>query len=185
VSVSQVNDIRIDVVSGFPPGFDALLDESRAEGLRLLSRLDEESRVESPPFLPPRGFLLAARRGDELLGICALYPDPFLDDPGVARLRHLYVAPAARRQGVGALLVEEVVRRAQGRFHRIRLRTDSPSATLFYLAAGFATTTEEGATHERSLSSDADDLGAFEQRAREADLPFEEVVKDLKRRGKL
>ncbi len=36
-----------------------------------------------------------------------------------------------------------------------------------------------------SLGEDADDLAAFEQRAREPDLPFEEEVKDLKRRGKL
>ncbi|HVH68117.1 MAG TPA: hypothetical protein VM716_09640 [Gemmatimonadales bacterium] len=36
-----------------------------------------------------------------------------------------------------------------------------------------------------SLSEDAADLAAFDARAREATLPFEEVLKDLKRRGKL
>jgi hypothetical protein len=36
-----------------------------------------------------------------------------------------------------------------------------------------------------SLGEDADDLAAFEQRASEPDLPFADVVKDLKRRGKL
>jgi hypothetical protein len=36
-----------------------------------------------------------------------------------------------------------------------------------------------------SLGEDADDLAAFAERAPEPDLPFEEVVKDLKRRGKL
>jgi GNAT superfamily N-acetyltransferase len=148
---SSVEDvIRIDAVTALPPGFDALLSESLSEGLRLLSRLDQESRLKSPPFFPPRGLLLVARRGEALLGICALYPDPFLDDPSVARLRHLYVAPAARRQRVGRLLVEEALRRAEGRFRRIRLRTDSPSAAAFYLAAGFTTTAEEGATHERA-----------------------------------
>lgn len=37
----------------------------------------------------------------------------------------------------------------------------------------------------QSLSEDAADLAAFEARAREPALPFEDVVKDLKRRGKL
>ncbi len=35
-----------------------------------------------------------------------------------------------------------------------------------------------------SLAEDAEDLAAFEQRAREPKLAFEDVVKDLKRRGR-
>jgi hypothetical protein len=37
----------------------------------------------------------------------------------------------------------------------------------------------------RTLSEDAGDLAAFEERAGEPDLAFEAVLKDLKRRGKL
>ena len=37
----------------------------------------------------------------------------------------------------------------------------------------------------RSLAEDAEDLAAFEQRAREPNLPFEAVVKDLRKRVKL
>lgn len=37
----------------------------------------------------------------------------------------------------------------------------------------------------RSLAEDADDLAAFAERASEPDLAFEDVLKDLKRRGKL
>jgi plasmid stability protein len=37
----------------------------------------------------------------------------------------------------------------------------------------------------QSLAEDADDLAAFENRAREPNLAFEDVLKDLKRRGKL
>jgi len=36
-----------------------------------------------------------------------------------------------------------------------------------------------------NLAEDAEDLAAFKQRAREPNLPFEDVVKDLKRRGKI
>ena len=37
----------------------------------------------------------------------------------------------------------------------------------------------------QSLAEDADDLAAFRARAREPNLDFEAVVKDLRRRGKL
>ena len=36
-----------------------------------------------------------------------------------------------------------------------------------------------------SLVEDADDLAAFEDRMNEPSLPYEDVVKDLKRRGKI
>ena len=36
-----------------------------------------------------------------------------------------------------------------------------------------------------SLAEDAEDLAAFEERAIEPDLSFEDVVKDLKRSGKI
>jgi len=37
----------------------------------------------------------------------------------------------------------------------------------------------------RSLAEDATDLAAFEDRAHEPTVPYEDVLKDLKRRGKL
>ena len=37
----------------------------------------------------------------------------------------------------------------------------------------------------RSLAEDAEDLATFDARAREPNLAFEDVLKDLKRRGKL
>ena len=36
-----------------------------------------------------------------------------------------------------------------------------------------------------ALAEDAEDLAAFEERKKESELRFEDVVKDLKRRGKI
>jgi len=36
-----------------------------------------------------------------------------------------------------------------------------------------------------SLAEDVEDLAAFEERRAEPDLPFEEVLKDLRQRGKI
>lgn len=38
---------------------------------------------------------------------------------------------------------------------------------------------------KRSLAEDAEDLAAFEERGRERSVPFEDVVKRLRRRGAL
>ena len=38
---------------------------------------------------------------------------------------------------------------------------------------------------ELALSEDAEDLAAFDERAHEPNLPFEDVVRDLKQRGKI
>jgi hypothetical protein len=38
---------------------------------------------------------------------------------------------------------------------------------------------------KRALSEDAEDLAAFQDRVREPNLAFEDVVKDLKKRGKI
>jgi len=37
----------------------------------------------------------------------------------------------------------------------------------------------------QSLAEDSEDLAAFEKRAKEPDLDFEEMLKDMKKRGKL
>jgi nitrate reductase assembly molybdenum cofactor insertion protein NarJ len=38
---------------------------------------------------------------------------------------------------------------------------------------------------QMSLAEDADDLAAFDDRVNEPNLPYEAVVKDLKKRGKI
>ena len=38
---------------------------------------------------------------------------------------------------------------------------------------------------KQSLAEDAEDLAAFDERASEPDLPFERVIKELRKRGKL
>lgn len=54
-----------------------------------------------------------------------------------------------------------------------------------------AAETEQSVSHlvnaavRRSLAEDAGDLAAFDDRAKEPNLAFEDVLKDLKRRGKL
>jgi GNAT superfamily N-acetyltransferase len=131
---------------GLPPGFARLRDTSLAEGYPMLARLEQRYR-EGRAFDGPGEGLFAASAGEHLLGVAGVCVDPYLDDPGVGRVRHVYVDPAGRRRGIGRALLGRVVERAAGSFVRLRLRTDHSDADRFYRALGFSPTSEPDATH--------------------------------------
>lgn len=147
-------------VTGLPPGFARLRDASLAEGFRMLERLEQRHR--EGPFDGPGEGLFAASEGDRLLGVAGVCVDPYLDDPGVGRVRHVYVDPAGRRRGIGRALLGRVVERAAGAFVRLRLRTEEDDADRFYRALGFVPVSERDATHalERDALAEARRGGA-------------------------
>jgi len=138
--------VELREVAGLPAGFARLRDASLAEGFQMLVRL-EQRYGEARGFDAPGEGLFAASEAGRLLGVAGLCVDPYLDDPSVGRVRHVYVEPRARRRGLGRALVERVVERAAGAFTRLRLRTDTPEADRFYRALGFAPSDEPDATH--------------------------------------
>lgn len=98
----------------------------------------------------PGEALFAAYADGSLAGICGLNVDPFADDPQVARVRHLYVVPVFRREGIGTALLNTVLEAAQrAGFSEVRLRTDMPAAARFYESRGFGLSTVGTATHVR------------------------------------
>ena len=59
-------------------------------------------------LLPPLGVVLVARRSGQLLGCGAVK----LGERGVAEIKHLWITPAARGQGVGSRILAELEARA-------------------------------------------------------------------------
>ncbi|HYW29209.1 MAG TPA: GNAT family N-acetyltransferase [Gaiellales bacterium] len=122
------------------------LDDDVIAGL-LAAQQDEmasyyggEGGSGAPPrgeeFLPPAGVFLAARRDGEIIGcggICRL-------DEGVAELRRMYVAPAARGLGIGRQLLAALESAAvELGYSSIRLETGfrQREAIGLYESAGF------------------------------------------------
>lgn len=95
--------------------------------------------------------MLFGAYGAELLGVGGLTPDPYTDRPDLGRVRHLYVLPARRAEGVGRTLVVAVILEAQRHYRELRLRTDTQAAAAFYRALGFSSTTQPHATHILAL----------------------------------
>ena len=129
--------MELSAVRSLPQGMDALVRASKAEDFLAIEKLVREFDNGNNRFDAPGEVLFSAQVGDALVGVCGLNVDPYLEDPSVGRVRHLYVAPQWRRGGVGRALVSEVLHHAQGRFTRVRLRTLRDDAAQFYLSIGF------------------------------------------------
>lgn len=113
------------------------VERTRQEWLAGINRFDREGEA----------FFVAVSHG-RTVGMCGLNVDPYLDDDGVGRLRHLYVDPAWRRIGIAGELVGRCLAIADGRFDRVRLRTSNPAAGALYRSWGFIEVDEATATHE-------------------------------------
>ena len=81
----------------------------------------------------PGEALFGATRDGMLVGIAGLNVDPYFEEPGVGRVRHLYVHPAHRRGGVGRKLTAAIERAARGHFERLQLFTPTESAANLVL----------------------------------------------------
>lgn len=133
--------------------FQPLVDQSLAEGYRFVAKLRDEWLDRSNRFDRPGEALYGAYHDGAMIGVCGRNIDPHRADPTVARVRHLYVLPAARRFGAGRALVERVIGDARGRFRAISLRTPAgdAGANAFYIALGFSAVAEPQATHVMTL----------------------------------
>ncbi|WP_171653591.1 GNAT family N-acetyltransferase [Paenibacillus foliorum] len=114
-----------------------LLRESEDEGFRLVKRLVSEFESGHNRFDQPGEVLYGAYEDNQLIGICGLNQDPYLQDRTTGRVRRLYVLPAYRRRRIGHKLVKVVTGYAQDYYVRLTLKTDNPLAAQFYEKLGF------------------------------------------------
>ena len=143
--------IRIAPVFGAHPGLEALRRQADLEGFRFMSRLLTEWQSGSNRFERVGESLLGAFEADELAGICGLSRHPYLDHDDVGRLRHLYVRPASRRDGVASALVGRLLASATRVFRVVRLRTDTPEGLALYEKLGFVRVADATASHVKVL----------------------------------
>jgi len=129
------------------PDIGELAELANAEGYSFVERTKADWVAGTNRFdRPGECFFLASDIGRRV-GMCGLNRDPFVDDPTVGRLRHLYVDPTYRRSGVAVALVGACLDAATGTFDQVRLRTNNPAADALYRSLGFEPIDEDSATH--------------------------------------
>lgn len=141
----------IDVLVDMPHDVERLLDASRREDYNFVERLVADWNDGSNRFDGASELLLSVRVDGKLVAVGGLNRDPYLDDPTVGRIRHVYVHPDARGQGIGRELVSVLVDRARLLFRCVRVRAGPPGAAAFYESLGFATSSESDTTHQLAL----------------------------------
>ncbi|HEX2205461.1 MAG TPA: GNAT family N-acetyltransferase [Longimicrobium sp.] len=130
---------------------EPLVAESEADGFHFLRRFHGDWLAGRARADAVDEWFLGVFDGGALVAVGGVTPDPYAADARVGRVRHLYVARAHRRRGLGRRLLAELEARARGVYDLLRLRTDTPEASRFYESLGFAPVESGSATHLRRL----------------------------------
>lgn len=145
----------MDVLISRPSDAECLADlaaDAEQDGHRMVTRLIADWRDGSNRFERPGESLYVAGLEGEIVGVCGLNVDPYLEEARTGRVRRLYVAVAHRRRAVGSLLVARIVADAWQAFDVLRLRTRNPVAAAFYESHGFTPVAgDDACTHRRRL----------------------------------
>lgn len=129
----------------------SLLDDSITDGHRHIQRLISDYKIGENKFKKSGESLFIALLGNTIIGICGLNQCPY-NGLTYGRIRRLYVKKSYRRSGIGRMLVEAVIRMANGKFEKLILRTDNPIAGRFYESLGFKRAFDIlNATHIKTL----------------------------------
>jgi GNAT superfamily N-acetyltransferase len=132
VKLKEIDDLTTVDVS-------KLVEESEAEGYRFLRRLVSQYEDGTNTFNKAGEVLYGVwDDNDQLVAIGGLNRDPYSDKSGVGRLRRFYISQHVRRQGIGTMLLNEIVDHGRKHFSEIVVRTDSANADAFYRANGFS-----------------------------------------------
>jgi GNAT superfamily N-acetyltransferase len=140
--------MKVRVIKDLPPKFDDLVAEAVEDGHLFLQKMKDEWDAGKNRFNQEREILFSVTDdNDDLIGIGGLNVDPYVEDPSVGRVRHVYIAKAHRSFGVGKILLREIIDHARDNFKTLRLRTHNPNAVKFYVSLGFAVDANTDVSH--------------------------------------
>jgi len=127
-----------------------LESEAEDEGYQFVGRAMYEFLSGDNDFAGEGEILYGAYVGQWCLGICGLNIDPYTNEKGIGRVRHLYVSEQFRNKGIATALMEKVIDRAKKHFIILRLKS-TPNAIDFYDKLGFSESVSEHESHRMVL----------------------------------
>ncbi|WP_406687942.1 GNAT family N-acetyltransferase [Rossellomorea vietnamensis] len=113
-----------------------LVQESKEEGFRFVERLLNDYREGTNRFNKQGEALYGIyNEENDLVAVGGLNVDPSSAETG--RVRRFYVKKECRNEGVGTLLLKQIILDARRSFSVLILHTDTEKADHFYTSFGF------------------------------------------------
>ena len=135
--MTQTSPQVVRVGEALPTDLPALQDEAATEGYRFVEGILEEWDAGRYAGEDERNTLLAVYREGVLAAIGAVTPDPYDPAPDLLRIRHVYVRPGNRREGVGRVLASALIQQGLALAPRLSLNAADAGASAFWEAMGF------------------------------------------------
>jgi GNAT superfamily N-acetyltransferase len=123
-------------VRNLPDDFGALRGEAASEGFGFLDRLTERWR-DGGYCGDAQASLWVVQANGGLIAVGAQTEDEYDPSPLHRRIRHFYVLPQMRRQGVGRTLAHRLIDDGFDLAPRLHLRATHALSTAFWEAVGF------------------------------------------------
>jgi N-acetylglutamate synthase-like GNAT family acetyltransferase len=100
--MKEFNIVKVESLINY--NLERLLIESEQEGYRFVRKLVDQYESGENRFQKAGEVLYVAVLDEEVVGVCGLNLDLYVQDDTLGRVRHLYVLTQCRNQGVGHLL---------------------------------------------------------------------------------
>ena len=138
--IIQITDFNVD-------SLDSLAREAHFEGYGFVQRTIDEWKNGINNFSKKGENLFGIFIENSCIGIGGLNVDPYIYDPNIGRIRHVYISQKYRRKGLATLLLNRIIHLASEHFKLLRLYTENPNASSFYESIGFIEIKANKVTH--------------------------------------
>jgi len=128
-----------------------LARDARQDGYRFVQRTIDEWLLRINAFSKDGEILNGILLGDKIIAIGGLNIDPYMDDPSIGRVRHMYVHRDYRENGLSKVLMKKIIKDAKKSFRLLRLSTNNEVAVALYENLGFEKVKVHKATHVLTL----------------------------------
>ncbi len=127
------------------------MEEAAVEGALFMLRLRDEWLNGAVRFGREGEILFGGFVGQDVVAAGGISHDPHAPEPGLGRVRHIYVLRPYRKQGIGRMLVEQILQHARQHFTTLRLNTQNPAAAQLSESLGFVRSQGPHQTHRLVL----------------------------------
>ena len=138
--INQITESNLDFIN-------PLAIEAQSEGYGFVQRTIDEWKSGINNFSKKGEILFGIFTSNSCIGIGGLNVDPYINDPSIGRIRHIFISQKYRRKGLATLLLNRIIHLASDHFKLLRLYANNPSASLFYESNGFTESKAEKVTH--------------------------------------